>query len=209
MVFDNAESYTSDLDPRVRLMRRRAPLLSLFLTVASGGVLYASPPPPPPPLGGPPISGVVSHMERPIADALVVLYNLQESTLTRSHTATDGTFVMVSAPVGVYDLIAIKKGYRPALQRVWHQSDPQRLSAVHIELAALGPEAKQKPVTDNLWELRDQLPVDILREIAFEAETPAKTANNRLGSSMGGEVQAASDLAASSTSLARTAVGLT
>jgi len=192
-------------------MRRRAPLLSLFLTVASGGVLCASPPPPPPPLAGPPISGIVSHMERPIADALVVFYNLQESTLTRSHTATDGTFVMVSAPVGVYDLIAIKKGYRPALQRVWHQSDPPRLSAVHIELAALGPEAKQKPVTDNLWELRDQLPVDILREIAFEAEAPAKTANNRLpaGTSMGGEVRAASDLAASTTSLARTAVGVT
>ena len=188
-------------------MRQRTPLLSLFLTVVSGGLLYASPPPPP--LAGPPISGVVSHMERPIADALVVLYNLQESTLTRSHTATDGTFLMVSAPVGVYDLIAIKKGFRPALQRVWHQADPQRLSAVHIELASLGPEAKQKPVADNLWELRDQLPVDVLREIAFEAEAPAKTANNRaLGSSMGGEVQAASDLAAGESSLARTTVGL-
>ena len=44
-------------------------------------------------------------MERPISGALVVFYNLADTTLTRSRTAPDGTFVVASAPVGVYDLI--------------------------------------------------------------------------------------------------------
>jgi hypothetical protein len=150
-------------------------------------------------------------MERPIAGALVVFYNLEEATLTRSRTAPDGTFVVASAPVGVYDLIAVKKGFRPGLQRVWHQADPQRVSAVHIELASLAPEARGLPVIESLWELRDRLPVDVLREIELaETPAPAPGAGNRLAlsRSMGGEVRSVGDLGANDSSLSRTAVGV-
>jgi hypothetical protein len=190
-------------------MKRRKPTSAVWiLFLASSGAVLASPPPPAAP--APPISGIVSHMERPIADALVVFYNLDQATLTRSHTAPDGTFVVVSAPVGVYDLIAVKKGYRPALQRVWHQSDPRRVSAVHIELAALTPEARGKPASESLWELRDRLPVDVLREIVLDQEAPPAAAGNRLrlGRSMAAEVRAVGDMGTNEGSLARTAVGV-
>jgi hypothetical protein len=149
-------------------------------------------------------------MERPISGALVVFYNVDEATLTRSRTASDGTFVVVSAPPGVYDLIAVKKGYQPALQRVWHQADARQVSAVHIELAALSTEAKKQPVSESLWELRDRLPVDVLREIEIEETSTPQAAGNRakLKGGVAAEVRAVGDLATSDSAVARTAVGL-
>src|SRR5262249_24500127 len=201
---DNDESYTFLLDPRVRLMTRRRPALFVWLfLLAPGTALWAAPPAP-----APPISGIVSHMERPISGALVVFYNVDEATLTRSRTASDGTFVVVSAPPGVYDLIAVKKGYQPAVQRVWHQADARQVSAVHIELAALSTEAKRQPVSESLWELRDRLPGDVLREIEIEETSPPQAAGNRLHSKSGvaGEVRAVGDLATSDSAVARTAL---
>src|SRR5262245_4623478 len=99
MVFDKWESYTPVLDLRARCMavRRTAHICAIALAVILfGGVASASPPPP-----APPISGIVRHMERPLAGVLVIFYNLGDTTLTRSRTAEDGTFVLASAPVGV------------------------------------------------------------------------------------------------------------
>jgi hypothetical protein len=56
------------------------------LTAASGPLL-ASPEP------TPPISGVVRHAQSPVANVLVILYNLGDTSLTRVRTAEDGTFV--------------------------------------------------------------------------------------------------------------------
>ena len=58
-----------------------------------------------------PISGVVRHHEAPVANAVVIAYNLGNSTLVRMKTASDGTFVLASAPAGVYELIAYKRGF--------------------------------------------------------------------------------------------------
>src|SRR5712692_8432866 len=166
MAFDNRESYTPALDLRARPMRLRATAhtcvvgLSLILF---GGSALASPPPP-----APPISGIVRHLDRPIAGALVVFYNLGDTSLTRSRTAPDGTFVLASAPVGVYDLIAYKSGFLPALVRLWHQPASAGVSAVRIQLAARSESARGRKEASSIWELRDKLPADVLREIELE-----------------------------------------
>ena len=187
------------------MTRRRPALFVWLLLLAPGTALWAAPPNP-----APPISGIVSHMERPVSGALVVFYNVDEATLTRSRTASDGTFVVVSAPAGVYDLIAVKKGYQPAMQRVWHQADAKQVSAVHIELAALSTEAKKQPVSESLWELRDRLPVDVLREIEIEATSTPQAAGKgiRSNGALAGEVRAVGDLATSESAVAHTAVDL-
>ena len=93
-------------------MRRSTLVLAaLLFPLATAERIIAEPP-------APPISGVVSHLQKPIADALVVFYNIGDTSLTRSRTASDGTFVVPSAPVGVYDLVAYKKGFGPALVRI-------------------------------------------------------------------------------------------
>src|SRR6266496_1772143 len=224
MAFNNRESYTPALDLRARPMRLRATAQTCvvgFSLILFGGTALASPPPP-----APPISGIVRHLERPNAGALVVFYNLGDTSLTRSKTASDGTFVLASAPVGVYDLIAYKRGFVPALVRFWHQGQAEGVSAVRIQLAARGPTPAGPAAAENLWELRDRLPADVLREIAIEvgmgqpqtqpqpqpqpqAQAPGKPGDaKRIDRGMGGEVRTVANVGSADTTLSRTAVGV-
>jgi hypothetical protein len=158
----------------------------------------------------PPISGIVSHLESPIAGALVILYNLGDTSLTRSRTATDGTFVMAAAPVGVYDLVAYKKGFLPALVRVWHQPVPEGVSSVRIRLAAKAETRGEQKQSSSTWELRDRLPSDVLREISLEvaAEEAAPIDRLRLDKAVNGEVRSVANMAQGDATLSRTAVGV-
>lgn len=188
-------------------MRKSATgLLASVVTLATaGGIALASPPP------APPISGVVRHLEKPIAGALVIFYNLGDTTLTRSRSAVDGTFVVASAPVGVYDLIAYKRGFLPSLVRLWHQALPERVSSIEIKLAAAGRGTDGPSTSSTLWELRDRLPADVLREIALEeiAEAaPASLDRLRLDRLIAGELRTVTDVGGSETTLSRTAVGV-
>jgi len=149
------------------MRRRRAAAFAWFLPVIiSGGWSLAVPAPSPvlaSPLA-PPISGVVSHLENPIGGVLVILYNLGDTSLTRSRTAPDGTFVLASAPVGVYDLIAYKSGFLPALVRLWHQPASAGVSAVRIQLAARSESARDRKEASSVWDLRDKLPAEGVAE---------------------------------------------
>jgi hypothetical protein len=179
--------------------------LASVLSLAATGAAIASPPP------SPPIAGVVRHLEQPIAGALVIFYNLGDTTLTRSRSAADGTFVLASAPVGVYDLIAYKRGFLPSLVRLWHQALPERVSSVEIKLAAAGREPSSPSTPSTLWELRDRLPADVLREIALEevSEAPAASLDRlRLDRLIAGELRTVTDVGGGETSLSRAAVGV-
>lgn len=195
------------------MRRRRAAAFAWFLPVCiSGGWSLAAPAPSPvlaSPLA-PPISGIVSHLENPIGGALVILYNLGDTSLTRSRTALDGTFVLASAPVGVYDLVAYKSGFLPALVRLWHQPASEGVSAVRIQLAARSERARGRNEASSVWELRDKLPADVLREIELETgmQESAPPGRVRVDKMVTGEVRAVSDVAQGDSSLSRTAVGV-
>jgi hypothetical protein len=171
---------------------------SRTLSLAAGVALLATaalgaPPGPPLPLAStmaPPISGIVRTVQSPVAGALVVLYNVAETSLARLRTATDGTFVVASAPVGVYDLIAYKKGFQPALVRILHQATPQSVSSVNIQLASSSPQTASTPSRSSIWELADRLPADVLRELDLDSEDPPAGPANRVAINrlMGGEV---------------------
>jgi hypothetical protein len=195
-------------------MRRRPTAALAFLLPAflSGGWALASPNASPvlASPAAPPISGIVSHMERPIAGALVIVYNLGDTSLSRSRTAPDGTFVLASAPVGVYDLVAYKKGFIPALVRLWHQPLPDGVSAVKIQLASRSEKTAASEPAASVWELRDKVPSDVLREIAIESGSQPTAAAGplRLDKTLAGEVRTVADMAQGDASLSRTAVGV-
>lgn len=209
MAFDGASFYTPDVGFQARLMgKRRATLLACLALLCSAGALWANPP-------APPISGVVRHMQSPVSGALVIFYNLGDTSLTRSRTAGDGTFVLASAPIGVYDLIAYKKGFVPALTRVWHQAVPEKISAVEIALQPHRNRAAGKAVSvTDIWEVRSRVPADVLREIALEEAAPEGAAAGALGDRialdgrMGGEVRTVADVGGAENPLSRTAVGV-
>ncbi len=185
---------------------------SVLLLAVAGGRALAAPP-------APPISGVVRHLEAPVPGVLVIFFNLGDNSLARMRTATDGTFVLASAPAGVYELVAYKKGFEPALQRIWHQAGAEQVSAVSIKLTRKGGEpAPDAAAPATIWDLRDRLPTDVLRELAIEevSDRPApvasalpteKAAASRL---VNGQLQTMTDMApqASSAALSRAAVGV-
>lgn len=187
------------------MRKRRALILVCVGLLGTAGALLANPP-------APPISGVVRHLELPVSGALVIFYNLGDTSLTRSRTSGDGTFIMPSAPIGVYDLIAYKRGFLPALTRVWHQAIPEKVSAVEIKLQASGTRAagQASSVTD-IWEVRSRIPADVLREIATEeaaSEEQAPAGDRIAVDGIGGEVRTVADVSGSENSLSRTAVGV-
>jgi hypothetical protein len=170
---------------------------------------FASPPP-----AAPPISGVVRHLQAPVAGALVIFYNLGDTSLARSRTAADGTFVVPAAPVGIYELIAYKKGYLPALVRLWHQAIPEKVSSVEIALSRQGKRAETASSSAvDVWELRSRVPADVLREISLEeagetredASGSGDLAVNRV---VAGEVRTLANVSTGESSLSRTAVGV-
>jgi hypothetical protein len=194
------------------MRRNRIAVSVLILLLAAAGVpLLASPP-------EAPISGVVRHNDAPVSGVLIILYNLGDSSLTRLHTASDGTFVLAMAPVGVYDLVAYKKGFEPAMRQLWHQSATEQISAVRIDLTRKGgveAAATKSPAPTTVWDLRDRLPSDVLRELGMEAqgapaEAPAAAQKVAVNRFLAGEVSAMTDMTAGSSNaaLSRTAVGL-
>ena len=190
-------------------MKRHRTVLAasaLFLALGAGRV-FAGPP-------APPISGVVRHAapgDSPIPGVLVIFVNLGDNSLTRLKTASDGTFVLPSAPAGVYDLVAYKKGFEPALQRLWHQAEIAQVSSISIQLTPKGRHAPNEPVPQTIWDMRERLPTDVLREIAIEEvadkqTTPAQRL--QLSKLIAGQVSTMTEAANSNAALSRAAVGL-
>ena len=153
--------------------RRTSTAFLVLLLTAAAGIVLAAP-------TAPPISGVVRHgaQQAPVAGALVIAYNLGDSSLSRMKTATDGTFVLASAPAGVYELIAYKRGFEPAMQRLWHQSASDQVSAVSMTLTRKGGDAPAPETPVTMWELRDRLPSDVLRELGIDPNPETSTASN-------------------------------
>jgi hypothetical protein len=178
--------------------------LALLLALA-GGQALAGPP-------APPISGVVRHAEVPVPGVLVIFFNLADNTLTRLRTADDGTFVLPSAPAGVYDLVAYKRGFEPAMQRLWHQAGATQVSAVAIALTRKGKSAPDAPQPQTIWDMRDRLPTDVLRELAIEEVADKNTSpaqRVQLNKFIAGQVSTMTDVASqSATALSRGAIGL-
>ncbi len=180
--------------------------LSVLLLALAGGQALAGPP-------APPISGVVRHLEAPVSGVLVIVLNLGDNSLARVRTATDGTFVLSSAPAGVYELVAYKRGFEPALQRLWHQAGGEQVSAVSIKLTKKGGgAAPEAPVPTTIWDLRDRLPTDVLRELAVEEVADKNTPpaeKVRLSRLLAGELKTMTEAPQGSTAaLSRAAVGL-
>ncbi len=193
---------------------------SRILPIAVGlalvaGTAFGAPPAPPLPLASamaPPISGIVRTVQSPVAGALIVLYNVAETSLARMRTATDGTFVVASAPVGVYDLIAYKKGFQPALVRIVHQASREAISAVEIQLASASPASATGAARSSLWEIADRLPPDVLRELDLDPKEAPPVAGklNQVAVSrmMAGEVATVAGSSSGDSAVLRTSAAL-
>jgi hypothetical protein len=123
------------------------------------------------------VGGTVLAGGLPVNDALVIAFGLSTQYDERASTDPLGQFALAPLPLGVYRVIAVKRGFAPALAVVSPARTEHRLSIRLRREAALTSAEK-----DDVWEIRRALPRDILREVeAILAEPDPNNPNQEPG----------------------------
>ncbi|MDX1583818.1 MAG: carboxypeptidase-like regulatory domain-containing protein, partial [Thermoanaerobaculia bacterium] len=148
------------------------------------------------------VLGNVLGASDPIEKAVVVALNLTSYDVLQTKTDGHGSFRLPSLPAGIYRVVAVKRGFAPAIATVV----PNR--ATHSLLLKLKPESMlNADEKREIWAIRRAIPPDILRELGLDTEEDVETAEDRFSARM----MSVTGLEESESSLryVRTAVGLT
>lgn len=109
------------------------------------------------------VHGVVRGQDtNPIEAAHVYAYSLADKTFHRVLTDVVGKFRFDALPAGLYQIIAYKSGFMPAVVALTRPA-AERVQVLDLDLVRQG----QAPAADGLdyFELRRRMPDDVLREI--------------------------------------------
>ncbi len=108
------------------------------------------------------VKGRVFGDSKPLAAATVFAYEVVSNTMKRVATDRYGHFLFGSLPAGMYQIVAYKQGFSPAIKPLLRRS-AELHQFVDIRM-------KDEPVGDvreaeGYWAVRDRIPTDVLREI--------------------------------------------
>jgi hypothetical protein len=117
-----------------------------------------------------PLSGIVRAGGVPVPGAALVVRGVTAggaNVVKLLKSDVDGTFVLGDAVEGVYTVLSLVPGFRPALARLLHRAVPDgTLSFVRLDLeapAGILPEATGGPL--DVWIARAVAPGDVLRDV--------------------------------------------
>ncbi|MEM6453538.1 MAG: carboxypeptidase-like regulatory domain-containing protein, partial [Acidobacteriota bacterium] len=110
----------------------------------------------------PTLDGTVRGPDNPLAAAKVYAYEVGSYVLTRAKTDDAGRFDFQQLPAGLYKIIAFKPGFLPAVEVVMRRSR-ETAQSVHL---LLRPSAEDQRSAESYWQLRSQIPADVLRDLA-------------------------------------------
>lgn len=154
-----------------RSPRPSAALLTGLLAVALPGRPALSAPAGVPAAASAPLSGIVRANGRPLPGATLVVRGVTAGGATFLRLITsepDGTFVLANAAEGLYTVLSVVPGFRPAVARLFHRpaSPDGALSFVRIELerpSGVLPEADGGAL--DAWSARAIASGDVLRDV--------------------------------------------
>ncbi|HEX7613662.1 MAG TPA: carboxypeptidase-like regulatory domain-containing protein [Thermoanaerobaculia bacterium] len=117
-----------------------------------------------------PLSGIVRAGGIPVPGASLVVRGVTAGGATvvkLLKSDRDGTFVLGDAAEGLYTILSVVPGFRPALARLMHRAVPEgALSFVRLDLeppAGILPESNGGPL--DVWIARAVAPGDVLRDV--------------------------------------------
>jgi hypothetical protein len=149
------------------------------------------------------VLGSVQNLAVPVDKVLVLALNLSSYEILQTWTDESGQFSLAALPVGIYRIIAVKRGFAPAIATIV----PNRTD--HSLLLRLRPESTATSAEkDAIWAVRRAIPSDILRELQFElTDLPEE----ELGDRFSGRVTSTTGLDRNDAGLryARTSLGMT
>lgn len=111
----------------------------------------------------PALQGIVRDRVKPVSEALVYVYNTGTLQFRKVQTDDAGRFLFHVLPAGIYQIIAFKSGFAPAIEQLerWSSNARQRLE---LELE---PAADEDPRgAESYWTIRSRIPPDVLRDVS-------------------------------------------
>lgn len=110
------------------------------------------------------VLGSVSADGAPAEDALVLALSLSEALDFRVWTNDSGDFALPSLPRGIYRIVAVKRGFLPAIRTIV----PNRLDhSISLALEVTRPLTRSE--REEIWAIRRSIPSDVLRELDFDS----------------------------------------
>lgn len=109
------------------------------------------------------LAGRVVGEEEPLSSATVYAYQLADLSLRKAVTNQEGRFLFEDLPAGLYQIVAHRSGFVPAMTVISRVSAAARQ---FLELQ-LTTEAEQglEPGVEEFWSLRQRMPADVLRDL--------------------------------------------
>ncbi len=107
------------------------------------------------------VSGRVVHGDdEPVANATVFAYQVIERTFTKALTDDAGNFLFKDLPAGLYKIVAHKSGLPTAVLVL------ARRAAADSQFVQVALPEKTPSSGENFWDLRAEVPSDVLRDLA-------------------------------------------
>jgi len=124
------------------------------------------------------VLGSVRAASRPVSDAVIIAFNLTSFSTAQATSDVRGAFQLPPLPSGVYRVIAFKQGFAPAIATVM---PTERLHTLALRLQEA--ERITEDQRTKIWEIRQALPPDVLRELDNVLNPiPSRTASHFGGS---------------------------
>lgn len=127
--------------------------------------------------GTAPIAGVVRAAGRPLAKIPLLIRGLSGAAASVARlvkSEVDGTFCWADAPAGVYTVVAVVPGFRPAVHQILHRVGERIVSFVPFELEreSLGVVPSSPSGGLDPWSARAATQGDVLRDAPSVREAP-------------------------------------
>jgi len=106
------------------------------------------------------VLGSVTAAAQPLSNVLVIAFNLSNFGTRQTFSDNDGRFRLPPLPAGVYRVIAIKRGFAPAVATI----TPNRKD-LQLKFKLENGKTISREQREQLWEIRRGLPSDVLREL--------------------------------------------
>jgi hypothetical protein len=113
------------------------------------------------------VLGRVTESQRPVDEALVIAFNLSNSYIVQTFTEAGGRFEFPPLPSGVYRIIAVKRGFAPAVATV----TPSVQKGREISLQLREANSLSENDRNAIWQARRAIPSDVLRELGIVDES--------------------------------------
>lgn len=153
--------------------------------------------------GGMKVLGRVISASSPVPEALVIALSLTDSISFRSGTDSDGAYQLPELPRGIYRVLAVKRGFAPAMATIVPNRPNHSINFNLRTEASLSASEREE-----IWKIRRSIPSDILRELEMEA-APAVAEEAGRDSSLSGALHSLSGIGSeASGNWTQTAVGI-